>query len=63
MKIELSKAEVQCLILMASEVAEHGDVLEQTFPNARRRATAERAYEKLQAALRHKRGHDIHGGR
>lgn len=49
--LELTHAEALCLAEMASQVAEHWDVLRQEFPNAKRRATAERVYDKLNAVI------------
>jgi hypothetical protein len=55
MKIEFTRPELEALFLAASEVMDHGDVFAQTFPHASTRAAAERAYEKVQAAMKKRR--------
>lgn len=51
-RLELTLAEANALWKMASQVAEHGDILEQEFRNGRQRAAAESGYEKLLSAVR-----------
>jgi hypothetical protein len=51
-KFEFTVEQVALLVKMCSEVAEHDDIMRQTFPNARQRQAADDAYETLRAALR-----------
>jgi hypothetical protein len=52
MKIELTKAQLRCLIYAASDIMDHDDIVKQEFPHKTERECAHRAYEKLIGALR-----------
>lgn len=53
--IQFTRAQLFALHYALTEVFEHGDVLESLFPDARTRAAAERAYEKVVASVRRER--------
>lgn len=52
MKIELTKAQLRCLIYAAGDIMDHDDIVEQEYPHKTERECAYRAYEKLKGALR-----------